>query len=167
MAKIILAKDLDRLIRDLRKTQVDLASIMGKSAYKGAEYMADELKKSLQALPTYNGKNGFPKYVYNGHKLKGLSSIQKRDVIEAFGISKMMNTNGYIHVKIGFDGYGSYETNAHPWGIPNQLLMRSLEKGTSFLKKNPVITTTVKREKKATEKKLEEAFINEIKKEIK
>lgn len=168
MAKFIsMSKDLNKLMSDLRKLQVDLSYICGKSVYRGAGYMADKIKAALEAMPTVSNKYGYPLYMPEGQKAKGISAVQKRDVIEAMGITHARKTDGFIEVKIGFDGYGSYETESYPRGIPNQLLMRSLEKGTPFLERNPVVTRTVKREKAATEKELEKALNNEIEKELK
>ena len=51
------------------------------------------------------------------------------------GISPIKHDGDYINAKVGFDGYGSIPTKKYPKGVPNQLVARSVNSGTSFLKK--------------------------------
>ena len=168
MAQIMLSKDLGRLISDIQKFgQRSLSPIIKQAVYVGAGYMADRIKKELQALPVQDGKRGLPPYVSKGKKLDSISSVQKKDLINSFGVTPFKYENGYTSVKIGFDNYGSYSTRRYPKGIPNQLLARSLERGTSFLKPNKVITRTVNSSKNQTLKIMEQEFKNQIEKEFK
>ena len=72
------------------------------------------------------------------HKIAGVSRRQKADLIDSFGLAPIENDNGYIHTKAGIDGYGSIPTKKYPRGVPNVMLMRSIESGTSFREKHPI-----------------------------
>ena len=173
MAKLIVGKEVANVIALYRKAGGRIDACAKRAVYKGAGQMADAIKQELKALPTVSDKNGLPPYAPAGTKLKSISKVQKRDLIDSLGISGFdkgergdVTVGGYISVKIGFDGYGSYPTKSYPEGIPNQLLMRSLEKGTSFLKKNSVVTKTVKRMRQTVEITIADEMMKLLKKEF-
>lgn len=141
----------------------DTEKIVEKAVYEGAGIVADEIKEGLKGLPTEEGMNGLPPYAEGGQKLKGVSRRQKADLIEAFGLAPIENDNGYIQTKAGMDGYGSVRTNNYPNGLPNALLMRSIESGTSFREKHPVFRPAVNRSRKRCEAKMGEVIEDEIK----
>ena len=68
--------------------------------------------------------------------------------------------------KLGFDGYGSIPTRKYPKGVPNQMLMRSIESGTSFRKKNAVVRKSVNGARKKAVKTMGETIDEELRKEI-
>ncbi len=166
MARMEIGKDIDLTIKSYQKAAKNITATIKQAVYPAAGYLANKIAAGLKELPTVEGKDGKPPYMAPGYKLDSISSIQKQDLINGFGISKFENKNGYINVKIGFDGYGSYPTRNYPQGIPNPLLIRSLSKGTSFLKKNNFITKIYNREKKTVEKQLEKNFNELISKEL-
>ena len=75
--------------------------------------------------------------------------------------------DGNTNIKIGFDGYGKMPTKKYPKGVPNQLLARAVESGSSVRQKTPFIRRGEGKSKKLAEaemqKKLDEK-IEEIKK---
>lgn len=169
MAKLIVGKEVANVIALYRKAGGRIDACAKRAVYKGAGLMADAIKQELKALPTVSDKNGLPPYAPAGTKLKSISKVQKRDLIDSLGISgfdRDERNDGNISVKIGFDGFGSYPTKSYPEGIPNQLLMRSLEKGTSFLKKNSVVTKTVKRMRQTVEITIADEMMKLLKKEF-
>lgn len=119
-----------------------------KAIYVGAAVVADAMKEAIKSLPTEDGKRGMPPYAAKGEKLHGVSSVQKADLIDGMGLAKMREENGYINTKLGWAGYGRIKTKKYPQGVPNQLLMRSIESGTSFRQKNPVVRKTINSVKK-------------------
>lgn len=166
MAKVTIPDDFYKFVSDMKQLEMNVNDICEKAVYEGAGYLASKVKSALSDLPTESHTNGKPPYAVD-RQLSSISSTQKKDLINSFGITPVRNDNGFIHHKIGFDGYGSYRTRSYPQGIPNQLLARSLEKGTSFLKKNPVITRTVKAEKENTIKTMETKIKKEIERKLK
>lgn len=166
MARLEVGKGIDLIVSQYAKTATKITPIIKQAVYPAAGYMYKKIRAALNELPTVDGKDGKPPYMASGYKLDSISSVQKKDLLNGFGISKFENRDGYINVKIGFDGYGSYATKNWPHGIPNALLIRSLSKGTDFLKKNDFVTKITNREKKAVEKQLEENFNKIISKEL-
>ena len=84
--------------------------------YEGAAIMTDQIKKNLDALPTDKYR-----YLRGGDKFTGVPEPQKQDLKNALGISPMkQDENGDWNTKIGFDGYGSTETNKYPGGVPTR-----------------------------------------------
>lgn len=142
----------------------DSEKILEKAVYEGANLVADEIKRGLQELPVQEGPDGLPPMGTADNPLTGVSRRQKADLIESFGLAPMENTNGYINTKAGFDGYGSIKTKKYPKGVPNTMLMRSIESGTSFRKKQPVIRQACTRIKKKAEESMGQAIKEELKK---
>lgn len=166
MARMEIGKGIDLTIKSYQKASKNITATIKQAVYPAAGYLADKIAAGLNELPTVEGKDGKPPYMAPGYKLDSISPVQKQDLIKGFGITAFENKNGYINVKLGFDGYGSYPTKKHPRGIPNALLIRSLEKGTDFLKKNNFITKIYNREKKTVEKQLGKNFNELISKEM-
>lgn len=166
MAKMTVGKGVGVTIDKFENVSKQLSNYMKPAIYKASGFMIKKINAALKSLEVVDGKKGLPPYAAPGSKLQSISSVQKQDLINGLGIAGFSNDNGFLNVKIGFDGYGSYPTQSHPNGIPNVLLIRSLENGTSFLKRNPVITNTVNANRKQTEKILEDEFNKIITKEL-
>ena len=79
----------------------------------------------------------------------------------------MRDDKGYLNVKLGFDGYGRTKTKKYPKGVPNQLIARSVNTGTSFRKRNPFMDRAVRAKRKLAEKKMMETMGEGMKKEMK
>ena len=64
--------------------------------------------------------------------------------MQSFGISSMQDDGtGYLHVKIGFDGYNDIVTQRWPKGQPNQMVARAVESGTPWMQKNDFVRRAV------------------------
>ena len=166
MARLDIGKGLDTVIKAYQETGKKITPIMKQAVYPAAGYLAKKITAELQALPTVDGEDGKPPYAPPGVQLRYISSVQKKDLLNGFGISPFENKNVYINVKLGFDGYGSYPTKNWPNGIPNPLLIRSLCKGTKFLKKNDFISKLVRNETKNVEDMLDQKFNEILEKEL-
>lgn len=130
-----------------------------KAVKAGAEIVADKIRDNLNALPTEEFRK-----LNEGEIFRGLPEGQKRDLQDSFGLTPIeKDKNGFIHTKAGFDDYGSFPTNEYPEGIPNQLLARSVESGSSVRHKTPFVEPAVK----ATRKQAVEAMNGVIEDELK
>lgn len=163
MAKIEFG-DIDAYAKKLGILWKDSRTIIENAVYKGAEVVADEIKEGLKGIPVEEGGNGLPPYAEEGEVLKGVSRRQKADLIENFGLSPMRDDGDFINTKAGFDGYGSVKTKAYPKGLPNALLMRSIESGTSFRKKHPTVRPAVNRARKRANEAIGKRLDSEIEK---
>lgn len=155
-------KGLDEYAIKVRRLSNNSQTIIKKAVYDGAAVVADAVKNGLRGLPVENG------YGTEENPLRGVSRRQKSDLIESMGLAPMQDFKGggYINTKLGWDGYGSVPTKSYPRGIPNQLLMRSVESGTSFRKKTPVVRKAVNKARKPSIKKMSETIDEELRKEF-
>ncbi len=147
-------------LRELEKVFAKDAAIE-KAVHSGAKVVADGIRDNLENIP----EDGF-KRLKPGEVFTGLSSEQKQDLENSFGLTPISrDKNGFVHTKAGFDGYGSFPTPSYPQGVPNALLARAAESGSSVREKTPFIRPAVK----ATREKAVEAMgdsIDETMKEI-
>ena len=138
MAKMTLKgfEEYERALSRLKASYQD--EIVGACVYAGAAVVADAVKNSIRALPVVNGF-GTSETPLPG----GVTVVQKQGLSDGFGISKMKNDNGYLNVKLGFDGYNGLRTKKFPQGQPNQLVARGCESGTSWKQKKPFVRPAV------------------------
>lgn len=162
MAKIEFAQ-IDEYAQRLGILWKSQRKIIESAVYQGADVVADEIKKGLLEIPIQEGENGLPPVAHKGEMLTGVSRRQKGDLIDGFGLAPMESNGDYVNTKAGFDGYGSVKTKEYPKGTPNAMLIRSIESGTSFRKKNPVVRPAVNRARKRAIKAMQEELDKQIK----
>lgn len=162
MAKIEFAQ-IDEYAQRLGILWKSQRKIIESAVYQGADVVADEIKKGLLEIPIQEGENGLPPVAHKGEMLTGVSRRQKGDLIDGFGLAPMESNGDYVNTKAGFNGYGSVKTKEYPKGTPNAMLIRSIESGTSFRKKNPVVRPAVNRARKRAIKAMQEELDKQIK----
>lgn len=131
---------------------------VGAAIYKGAGLVADAVKDAINALPTRDKAE----YGTSSHPVSGITEEQKAGLKESFGITKMRDENGFLCVKLGFDGYNGVKTKTWPNGQPNSVIARSIESGTSWLRKTSFMTRSTKKSKAAAEKAISAELDNQI-----
>lgn len=117
--------------------------ICGGAIYAGAAVVADSIRDELNRIPTdeTTGTTSDP--------ARGPKQIQKEGLARSLGISKMRDDGtGRLDVKVGFDGYNRVKTQKWPNGQPNQMVARSVNSGTSWMKKNPFVSKGTRKAKK-------------------
>ena len=142
----------------LKLSQLSTGSdeIVRKAIFAGAKIVADKIKSNLEGMPTEKFR-----YLRGGDQFIGLTKQQKADLLASFGITPITrDEDGFWTAKIGFDGYGSMSTKKYPQGIPNQLLARAVESGSSVRRKHPFVRPAVNATKKAVVEKMD-GVINE------
>lgn len=148
MANLIVGTGLDEYIRTLQKVY-DTDKYIGKAVYDGAAVVNKAAMSAISSLPVDNS------YSAKGKKRSGIRTIEKEGLIRGYGIAKMQDDNGYLNVKLGFDGYNKL-------GKANALVARSVISGTSFMPKNDFMSKATRASKSAAE----EAMRLRIDKEI-
>lgn len=148
MAKMTV-KGLEDYGNRLEKLCKNTEDICKAVVYAGADVIADAIKEGIKSLPTDDGIGTEKK------RLKGITNKQKADLINGLGIAAIENKEGEINTKVGFAGYGSVKTKKYPKGIPNAMLMRAVESGTSFRQKTPVVRKAVNTHRKEALKVME------------
>lgn len=130
-----------------------------KAVHAGAAPVADQIRRNLEGIPSEAFRKLQP-----GELIHGLSDSEKSDLQESFGLSPISrDKNGFVHTKAGFDGYGSFPTKTYPQGVPNALVARAAESGSSVREKTPFVRPAVN----ATRKEAVEAMENVIDSELK
>lgn len=152
-------------MRELEKYEANLLSLytlsrtmIGEAIFDGAGVVADAVKASIETIPVDN------RYATGNATLYGISEEQKQGLREGFGIAPMRNDNGYMHVKLGFDGYNSVRTKKYPNGQPNSLIARSVNTGTSFRQRFPFIDNAANQSRSAAEQKMIRKFEDSVNK---
>lgn len=131
-------KNGDEYLMKLSKLEAALRDeVCGRAIYGAAGIVADEIRSQLQSVATDEG------YGTELEPAQGPKKVQKRGLYEGLGIASMQDDGGYLNVKIGFDGYNELRTARWPNGQPNQMVARSVERGTSWMKANPFVKKAV------------------------
>lgn len=160
-------KGIDEYVKAIDDLYDDAEVIMKRSIYPAAGFVVDNMKKAIQSIPVEEGPRGLPPYGSAEKPIKGLSRRQKADLFDGLGISKFDTYNGYLHVKVGFDGYGSVKTRAYPKGLPNVLLARAVTTGSYFREKNTAIRRAVTKSKKQAAEIMNQEMNKYIRRKVK
>ena len=148
-------KGLEEYENKLLELQTISKTCIGEAIYEGAGVVADAVKANIEALPIDNRR------VKDGKMLTGINEIQKQGLREGFGIAKMQNEGGYVHVKLGFDGYNGIHSNSYPNGQPNSVIARSVNSGSSFRQRIPFVDSAVNANREACVMRMVKKF-NEV-----
>lgn len=124
----------DEYLMKISKLEAALKDeVCGAAIYGAAGIVADEIRSQLKAVPSDEG------YGTASEPTRGPKAGQKEGLLDALGISSMEEKSGYYDVKIGFDGYNGIKTKRWPNGQPNQMVARSMERGTTWMKANAFV----------------------------
>lgn len=125
----------------------------------GAQPVADEIRKGLNSLPVDELKQ-----LKSGEKFNVSPQGELKDLADSLGIAPPdIDHAGNVNTKVGFHGYGSYPSKKYPQGLPNKLLARSIESGSSVRQKRPFVRTAVNRAKPTALKEMAKKCDEEIK----
>lgn len=151
------SQGLDDFINLAIFTDRQINSVVGRSIHPGAKLMANAIAKAINGIPVDDRKS----HHYKG-KRQGLTSAQKKGLVDSFGIARIRKTKYGWDVKVGFDGYNEIVTKRWKKGQPNAMVARSINSGTSFMIKYPFMDTTVKAHEGATVQKISDQFDREL-----
>lgn len=155
MAKFQVGKGIDDYIAQLGNLEFKAPGVCGMAIYQGAKIVADQIKANIEALPVSDNKGG-------NQGRRNPTQTEKDGLIKGLGIAKKQNDGGYINVKIGMDGYNADVTEKYPKGKPNAMVARSIESGTTFMRRIPFISNGVR----AAKAQAEAAMKDEVDKQI-
>jgi len=153
MAKFEVGRGLDDYIALLGNLEFKTPAIIGRSVYEGAKIVADQIHRNIEALPTGTKRDKIP---------RDPTPVEKAGMLDGLGIARHQWDGSYYNVKIGMDGYNSDRTKKYPNGKPNALIARSIESGSTVMKRNAFISRAVSSSRSAAE----EAMKNECDKQI-
>lgn len=120
----------DEYLAKLNELQANTTSLIKRAVYDGAAVVANEVRASIEALPSTdrNPPNGEP---------LGVLDYEKDGLLEGLGLSGMKNDDGFIYTHVGFEGYNRLKSKKYPKGHPNSMIARSIESGSSVRAKHP------------------------------
>ncbi len=160
MAKMTVGNGITEYIALFGNLEFSTSLIIGKSIYEGAKIVADAIREEIKSLPVVPD-DAEERKSQRGKK-RNPTQTEIDGMLEGLGIAKMQNDSGFYNVKIGMDGYNANVTEEYPNGKPNAMIARSIESGTSFMRKNAFITRAVRK----TRKQAENAMKDEVDKQI-
>lgn len=115
--------------------------------WEGAKIVADQIKSNLQGLPVDSWR---PKNVtlepYNV-----LTATNKADLTKGLGIDDIELTGNGAETVVGFAGYGSAPSAKYPNGLPNAMLARAIESGSSARRARPFVRPAVNSSKSSAQ----------------
>lgn len=143
MATISFKNGDDYLFR-ISKLEASLQDeVCGEAIHGAAAIVADAVRSEINSLPTDES------YGTNMNPTRGPKRLQVDGLLKSLGIAKMRDDGGYYNVKIGFDGYNAIKSKRWPQGQPDQMVARSIERGTTWMKANPFMKRAVAKTRKA------------------
>lgn len=130
---------LDKYVAQLERLGKKTDTVISEAVYEMAKVVADEVKANLIALSSVPDTEGLKAFASEPQQKIPITKAQKWGLVHSFGIASLRNEGGFIHVKIGFDGYNEVQTKTFPNGQPNALIARSIESGSSTREKTPFL----------------------------
>ena len=159
MAKMTIGKGMDEYLAKLGNLEFAAPGLVGQAIYEGAKVVADQVRAEIEALPTAESKRvAVP---------RDPTQVEKDGLLDGLGVAKKKNDSGYINVKIGMDGYNTDKTKKYPRGKPNAMIARSIESGSTVMKRNAFISRAVNKTKKEAEAAMQKVFEEGIEKIMK
>lgn len=141
MARFTVGNGINDYIKDLTALATASDEMIRRSVYPAAGIVTDAVKAGIASIPGSMLKPG------------------QREGLEAgLGIAPFRDDGGYIHVKVGMDGYNGRITKKYPNGQPNAMIARAINNGTSFSGKYPFIDRAVSSTRAKAEKMMAEEF---------
>ena len=124
---------------------------------RGAAVIADAVRSAMEKLPTY---------VPGGKRVSsrgGLTAREKELLQKHFGLTPIKrDRDGFLHTKIGWDGYANNKTKKFPKGYPVIMIARTVESGSSWRKKIPFVRPVVKAKEKEAIDEMQRALDEEL-----
>lgn len=151
--RLQVGKGMEEYLSKLGNLEFKAEEMCKRAVYDGAKIVADQIKANIKSLPVQDKYEDYA---------TGIKTIQKKGLIESFGIATCRNENGYINVKAGFDGYNGLKSKKYPSGQPNAMIARTFESGNSQTKKHPFVAPAVRSTKEAAEMAMQATIEKEI-----
>lgn len=158
MAVIKFKDGADYLLRLEHLETAAKTDLFGNVVYDGAKVVADIVKEEIRGLPVDNHRGS------QDDPAGGPNQYQKKGLEDSFGIAPIRNDNGFVNVKLGFDGYNGLKTRRWPNGQPNQMIARSVDRGTSWMKANAFMKRALQKARKQAQEVMGSRLQSEIKK---
>lgn len=148
---------IDDYISKLSKLYDDTEEIEGAAIYEGAATTIRYVIQGIDTIMTDDRRYGTPE-----NPLNGPTAYEKEGLYRSVGIAKARHDGFFYNVKIGFDGYDMIETKTWPNGRPYSMIARSIESGTSWMKKQPFMRKAEQAARKPCEEAMKKAIDEQV-----
>ena len=133
----------DSYIKQLEALKTNSDKLCKATVYPGARILGDALRKAVDELPTISDAKARANW-RTGVPNEALSESQKAGLQESLGITNIRkDRRGMVQASVGFSGYNGVVTRHFPEGQPNAEVARSLEKGTSGIRRDAFVERTL------------------------
>lgn len=161
MAEITLT-GFDAYVRKIESLKADSTKICKATVFPGAGILADKVREELDALQTISDAEALGNW-QAGQVQPHLSVTQKAGLQASLGVSPIRREpDGAVRASVGFPGYNDVKTRHFPQGQPNPEVARSLEKGSSYLQRDPFMSRAVRAARKEAETAMAEECDRQI-----
>lgn len=147
---------LEEYERKLSNLATRSREVGAKALYAGGAVLADQIRSNLNAVPTIPNTSAHEPYT------RGVPEQQKQALLDSFGITRVRDDDGFLNLKMGFDGYNDIKTRKYQKGQPNMMIAASVESGSSVQHKFPFVRPAIQ----AKERECVDAMAAVIDKEI-
>ena len=146
-------------LRELEFT-AEGGKLLEDAAKAGVQPVADEIRNRLEKCPTSKFQR-----LSDGEQFMALSQHQKDDLLDGLGVTPVgRDKNGFVNCKVGFEGYGSFPTKTYPQGVPNAMIARAAESGSSVRQKTPFVRPAVNATRKEAVGEMDKVVTDDLKK---
>lgn len=148
-------KGLDEFGEKLRQLEEAFSSDdpLEQAIIAGADPVADAIRAGINSLPAEDFR-----YLRDGDKFNVLSKEAKQGLSAGFGRTPVRRFSASIDAKLGWDGYFGHPRKKYPKGIPNQLIARAIESGSSVRQKQPFVQPAVNKTRRKALKAMEKSI---------
>lgn len=145
---------------------------------RGTAIIADALRYAVENLPVAVYQRGTKERnvsLQQGYEtciptLRGATTLrggvtkrEKKLMLKHFGVTPIKrDRDGFLHAKIGWDGYTTHPKKGFPKGFPVPFMVAIIESGTSRRSKIPFIRKTVKKYESAAVEEMQKALDEEL-----
>ena len=91
-----------------------------------------------------------------------MTEQEKEQLAESFGVSPIKERDDGWSLKMGFQGYNSFATKKYPKGVPNPLIVASIESGSSVRTKYPIVRNTINQRRQETIAAMRQTMMDEF-----
>lgn len=156
MAKMAI-KGTDEISAMLESVANHSQEIASRVLYEGAAVVYQQMSAGVSSLEVHH--RGTSK---NPGDYGGIPAEWKAGLQESLGIAPHRHSDGKTDTSVGFDGYNGDATARWPKGMPNAMVARMVERGTSWFPAQPFAKKIKKSAKSAAISKMEETAREEI-----
>lgn len=121
---------------------------------RGAAVIADAVRLSMSLIPVREKGDA---------SSAGITKQEREHLIKHFGVTPIKrDRDGFLHAKIGWDGYVGRPQKGFTRGFPMPMMARTIESGTSWRDKIPFVRNAVKKYKNLAIDEMQRALDEEL-----